>query len=178
MFLASRQGLRWNTACAVVIAVLAVRSGTQTKFWRDDESLNRHTIAVTPSSFTGHINLAHDLELKGDFEAELREDAAAVRCNPEFAMARGNYAVMLATLGHVDEAEAQCRELKRLIAPLPVKGQRVFTSAFAFVGRELLWHHQPTRARVLLREALELDPSCADAVADLNEAMAQLDVER
>jgi tetratricopeptide (TPR) repeat protein len=175
MFLAAAPSPRWTTAAAALIALLAIRSTLQTRYWHDDESLNRHTLAVTPNSFVAHINLAHNLEVKGDFQAELNEDAAAVRCNPDFPLARGNYAVMLATLGHIDQAESQCRELHRLIAPLPPIGQRVFSPTFAFVGRELLWHHHPARATALLRAALALDPNCPEASTDLSEAIAQLE---
>lgn len=157
---------------ALLVAILALRSSLQTQFWKDDETLNRHTLAVNPNSFTAHINLAHDLELKGDFQGELGEDAQAVRCNPQFPLARGNYAVMLATLGHVQEASEQCVILRELIRPLPPNGRKVFAPTFAFVGRELLWHHDPAAAVALLREALRLDPNCADAQTDLTTAQA------
>src|SRR6185503_8477449 len=111
-FLAHRSSPRWNTAFACALLAMATHSSRQTRYWTNDETLNRHTLAVTPNSFTAHVNLAHDLELKGDFQGELREDAAAVAANPAFPLARGNYAVMLATLGDVDEAAAQADVLR------------------------------------------------------------------
>lgn len=176
-FLAQQSNARWNTACAFTLAIMAWHSSAQTRYWTDDETLNRHTLAVTPTSFTAHVNLAHDLEQKGDFEGELREDAAAVAANPEFPLARGNYAVMLATLGHVDEAAAQCDVLRTQITHYPPKGLATFAPTFAFVGRELMWHHQPDRAIGYLQEALRLDPHCADARSDLTEVLTALDTD-
>lgn len=174
-FLARQSSPRWNTACAFALAVMAWHSSAQAHYWKDDETLNRHTLAVTPNSFTAHVNLAHDLEQKGDFEGELREDAAAVAANPEFPLARGNYAVMLATLGHVDEAAAQVDVLRTQITHYPPKGLATFAPTFAFVGRELMWHHESERAVGYLQQALRLDPHCADAQSDLTEALTALD---
>jgi tetratricopeptide (TPR) repeat protein len=45
-------------ACAIVLAVLAVRSNDQLAHWRNDLTLWTHGVAVAPGSFVGRTNLA------------------------------------------------------------------------------------------------------------------------
>jgi protein O-mannosyl-transferase len=160
--------------CAILFAALALCCSVQAGYWQNDETLCRHAIAVNPDSFPAHLNLGHVFEQQGDFKAELHEFAEAVRANPNFPLSRGNYATMLATLGHVPEAEVQCRELMRLARPLPGRGQQAFVATYAFVGRQLLHTGHPDRAIPFLREALRLQPAHDEALAAMAEARSRL----
>jgi hypothetical protein len=164
----------WYTVAATLLMALAIRSALQTRFWKGDETLNRHTLAVNPNSFTAHINLASDLKAKGDFQADLRECEAAVRCNPDFPLARANYAIMLATLDHLDEAIVQCVALQRLSGNLSAENRNQFGSGIDLVGRKLIWHQEPAKAIAMLQLAIQIDPQNPDAALDLKKAQLQL----
>jgi hypothetical protein len=164
----------WYAVALILLTALAIRSALQTHFWKDDETLNRHTLAVNPNSFTAHINLATDLQKKGDFQADLRECELAVRSNPDFPLARSNYAIMLATLDHLDEAIDQCVALQGLMAQVPPESRSQFGSGIDLVGRKLMWHHEPAKAIAMLQLALQIDPLNVDAAIDLKKAQAAL----
>jgi hypothetical protein len=53
-------------ACAMVLALLAVRSNDQLAYWRNDRTLWTHGAAVAPGSFVARTNLAADLSRKAD----------------------------------------------------------------------------------------------------------------
>jgi tetratricopeptide (TPR) repeat protein len=72
-------------ACAIVLVLLAVRSNDQLAYWRNDQTLWTHGVAVAPGSFVGRTNLAAEftrqafvLNLRAD---ELRERGKADAAN-------------------------------------------------------------------------------------------------
>lgn len=165
---------KWYAIATLLLVALGVRSALQARFWKDDESLNRHTLAVNPDSFTGHINLSADLKQRGDFTGALAESAAAVRCNPDFVMARSNYLIMLATLNHFDEAMQQSLALAKLMDQVPPENRGHFVCGMELLGRKLIWDHQPERAMDVLNLALRIDPGNKDAAYDLKQAESAL----
>jgi hypothetical protein len=173
-WLSHRPKPRWYAAAVILLMALAVRSALQTRYWKDDETLNRHTLAINPNSFTAHINLATDLQKKGDFQGDLRECEAAVRCDPNFPLARSNYAIMLATFNHLDEAIDQCLALQRLVDKVSAEDRNRFGSGIDLVGRKLMWHHEPAKAIAMLHIARQVDPLNIDVVIDLQKAQEQL----
>jgi tetratricopeptide (TPR) repeat protein len=60
-------------ACAVALAVLAVRSNDQLAHWRNDLTLWTHGVAVAPGSFVGRTNLAAALSRRAS-ELNTRAD--------------------------------------------------------------------------------------------------------
>ena len=64
----------------LILTVLTTRSYLQTSYWRDTETLWKHTIATTSNNYIAHNNLAQTLLQSGRF-AEAAESAVTIRLN-------------------------------------------------------------------------------------------------
>jgi tetratricopeptide (TPR) repeat protein len=99
-------------AVALLIAcVLATER--QLAFWRDTETLFRHTLAVTRNNEFAHLNLGRALDLQGRTAEAVAEYREAERINPahcQVYFATGN---LLAKMGRPAEALAEYRECLR-----------------------------------------------------------------
>ena len=154
-------------ACVLLFGAFLLRSAVQVTYWKDDETLVRHTLAVNPYSFTARINLGHDLERRGDFQGARNQFAEAVRLNPFLAIAQRNLAIEEISLKHWDEMEAHGMALMAIERERPQHAQLVFASDFALIGRQFIYQNAPSRAEPFLEEALRINPTQADAIADL-----------
>ncbi|HZZ43630.1 MAG TPA: tetratricopeptide repeat protein [Tepidisphaeraceae bacterium] len=107
---------RWPTrgvgmAMGVVVGVLAIRSVVQAGYWEDDQTLDRHTLAVNPQSGVAHVNLAAALEYQFKLTGKeaFRDQAVehlrtAISLNVNATLARENLATILIERGEIDEA--------------------------------------------------------------------------
>jgi tetratricopeptide (TPR) repeat protein len=157
-------------ACTLLFGAFAICCAAQARFWKDDITLCRHTLAVNSDSFTAFINLGHDLEQQGNFHAARDCFARAVELQPDFALAQRNLAIEEISLKHWDQMEEHGKALIRLNRLRPPKAQRSFTGDFALIGKQFMYQNQPARAIPFLEEAVRIDPMLPDAVADLAEA--------
>jgi tetratricopeptide (TPR) repeat protein len=85
----------------------------QLHYWRDSETLFRHTLAVTENNDKAHLDLAVTLEQHGRFQEALAEYRETVRIAPDRHQIHFNIGHMLARLGRHDEALAEYREAIR-----------------------------------------------------------------
>jgi tetratricopeptide (TPR) repeat protein len=99
----------------VVVAALAALSWRQCAVWHDSLALWRHAIANGAGSDLAHNNLGSALAHEGRPDEAMAEYEAAVRLNPEHAMARFSLGTHLFRRGRYDEAIAQYRAVLRLI---------------------------------------------------------------
>lgn len=96
-----------RTLAGLAIAVVAALAGigfSQTKYWRNSETLWNHTLAVNPKSLLALNNLATVLYDKRDIGGAMADLEAAVEINPRFAQAQNNLGMILSNVGRVDEA--------------------------------------------------------------------------
>ena len=107
----------WVVAAAVV-AVLGVLTWQQASIWRDNETLNRHIIALNPQARSAHLNLGVTLYKQARYEEALDIARVAVEQRPDFALAHLNLGAILNALGRFEEAETH---LRRAIALDPQK---------------------------------------------------------
>ena len=105
----------WVVA-AVVIVVLGLLTWRQANIWRDDETLNRHIIALNPQARDAHLNLGDALYKQGRYAEALDVTRIAVKQRPEHFQAHFNLGATLDVLGRFEEAETH---LRRAIALNP-----------------------------------------------------------
>ena len=167
------------TACAAVLAALAVRSAVQTSAWRDDLALWTHATSVYPEGFAAHSNFGAAIRRThpGDpraLDAAIGEFRKAVELNPQFIGGHDGLVVALDERGDkegsVEHMQAEFRAMDQLGVPLSdeLVQQRVGLGWF------LLKNHRPRQAVDQFRTVLAARPDNAAAGKGLREATALL----
>ena len=102
-------------AMAIVAAVsCAVVTRQQIGYWKDDESLFRHAVAVTENNPLAHLNLGAALNVKGRFDEAIEHFEEAIRLSPGTENAHINLGYALAQKHRLAEAVEQYRVALRL----------------------------------------------------------------
>jgi protein O-mannosyl-transferase len=89
---------------AVVLLAFGIKSGAQTRWWRDDISLWSATLERRPESPVALINLGFANNQRGDKARALELYGKAVKAAPRDPQARNNMGAMLAEQGRLDLA--------------------------------------------------------------------------
>ena len=150
---------------AGVIAILAVCSLHQISFWRDSESLWRHTIASTPPNPIAQINLGLALEAQGHSGEAIGCFQKAIEISPSHPFAYLKLGVALVRQGRIDEA---VEDYQQAIAYWPDDAQ--FHRNLAGV---LFSRGQAAEAIEQYQTAIKIDPGDADAYKNLASVLAQ-----
>ena len=135
---------------AVVLVVLGLLTWRQASIYRDDETLNRHIIALNPQARNAHLNLGSSLSKQGRYAEALDATRVAVEQDPEYAKAHFNLGVILNVLGRSEEAETY---LRRAIALDPQA-----RDAHLNLGDVLYKQGRYAEALETTRVAIEQDP--------------------
>lgn len=91
---------------AMGLVVFTVRSIVRVRDWRDNESINRATLAVYPENSFARYNLGVITYLEGNREVSREHFARALRVRPSYPRARLYWAHLLVDEGREDEAIA------------------------------------------------------------------------
>jgi protein O-mannosyl-transferase len=105
--------LLW-VACGVAIILYSAMTRQQIGYWKDSETLLRHSLAVTGSGEVPLTFLGTALGQKGQPDEAIRQFQAALRLNPDFAPAHNELATTLGQKGQLDEAIRQFQEAIRI----------------------------------------------------------------
>ena len=100
----------------VALVVLGMLTWQQAGIWRDNETLNRHIIALNPQARNAHLNLGEALYEQGRHAQALIPAQVAIQQRPDDATAYSNLGAILNGLGRFQEAEPH---LRRAIALNP-----------------------------------------------------------
>ena len=185
-------------SASLILAANAWLTEKQLNFWRDDESLFAHALAVTGDNAIAQINLGLALEQQGRQAEALAHDQTALRLAPDSAEAHNNLANLLDAAGQTNDALAQYQAALRWnpnaplarcnLGTLLVKLDR-FDEAmeqyreaarlqpenphpYYLMGKAWLRHGQSTEAIGQFRHALELDPNDFQSLAFLARILA------
>ncbi|OLD63243.1 MAG: hypothetical protein AUI47_09785 [Acidobacteria bacterium 13_1_40CM_2_68_5] len=159
----SGQG-RWagraaRLAVALVLVALAARTVVRLRDWRDDYTIFRAALRVTPDSVRALFNFAAASEERGDDATATNAYTKALGLWGDFADGHYNLAGVVARQKQGDEAVAHYREAVRL---QPGNVQYLVNLAHALIG---LGRDQ--EARDLLRRAVAIDPRSAVGYTNL-----------
>jgi tetratricopeptide (TPR) repeat protein len=163
---------RWACSCAatLVIAVLIAAAARQTSYWRDGETMWKHTLACTSNNVKGQNNLGHYLTTHNRIPEAIEHFREAIRIRPDFADALTNLAEALRRQGEPDEA---VKIFRRVIEIKPD-----CAAAYANLGLILNQKGDTAQAIAYCRKALDIDPNIAEAYVNLGIALgAQGNVE-
>jgi tetratricopeptide (TPR) repeat protein len=142
-------------AIIAVFVTLSLLTRYQTRFWRDTETLLRHTLDVTDANPLAWFGLGSYYDSKGNQEEAIRCYRKAVEIQPEFIRAHNSLAEDLLARGNADEAILHYREVLRLDPDVPL--------AHNNYGAALSQQRRFDEAIGAYRRALELDPEYSSA---------------
>lgn len=94
-------------AAVLVVAGCVLLTETQLQYWRSDETLFAHAIAVTSDNEIAHLNLGVVYEKDGRFDAAMKEYRVALKINPRRAHTHNNIADLLDLSGQPAAALAE-----------------------------------------------------------------------
>jgi protein O-mannosyl-transferase len=140
--------------CGVIVLCLGL-TRQQLGYWRDDETLFRHALAVTKNNWIAHNNLGATLLKKGQIDEAISQFQEALRLKPDHPEAHNNFGIALNKKGQIDEAVSQFQEAIRL---KPDDAEAHYNLGNAFLKKD-----QIDEAISQFQEAIRLKPDYAEA---------------
>ncbi len=162
---------RWrHQVASLSLAAVLLLSGCllltrrQLVYWKDSETLLRHTLDATRDNFMAQNNLGVALIKQRQLDEAITRLQEAIRLAPTYAEAYNNLGTALALQGRLDDAIATLQQCLRL-KPDYAKAHNDLGAAFGRQGRldEAIAH---------LQKAVHLVPDFADARSNLGDALA------
>jgi hypothetical protein len=167
-FIADHPSLRWPTGAIVLL--LATLSFIQASYWRDDETLYRHVLAISPRSFVSHTNLSMVLASQGHLDAAEQQLLDATQIDPNYYQAWETLAELRAQRGELDpalDAEEHAMAARLL---LPPRTLTTYPAQLDFYGQLLMKKGRTAQAIEQFNHALKLNPNYDPAKVHLEEA--------
>jgi tetratricopeptide (TPR) repeat protein len=145
-----RQRMILGFLAVLVVAVLSAGAYVQTGYWRDSETLWKHTLACTGDNPLAYNNLGTVLLDQGHVEEAIVQYQKAVEIEPGGAMFHDYLGNALLQEGHVDEAIIQLQKAVEIEPDKAVHHENL--------GNALLQKGQVDEAIAHFQKALELKP--------------------
>src|SRR5438067_8283874 len=143
-----------TAAATAVIALLSWSAWIQASYWRESESLWKHTLAVTANNEVAHNHLGKLFLGKGLIDEAVAHCQAAVNSLPNSPMFQANLGTALLQKGLTDEAILHFQKAMEL-EPNRTERAKVQSN----MGNALLQKGLTDEAIVHFRQALELAPA-------------------
>ena len=140
---------------AMILVACAWRTRNQLSYWRDSETLFRHTLAVTKDNYIACNNLGTWLSKRGQIAEAMDYFHKSLKINPDGSDVLYNLANTFAKLGNWDEA---ITNYQRALQITPNQSDILDNLGFALAAKK-----QFADAVVCFEAALKLNPDCADA---------------
>jgi tetratricopeptide (TPR) repeat protein len=144
---------------AGVIAMLMVCAWKQTAYWKNSETLWRHTLVVTSNNIYALNNLGSTLAQKGQVDEAIIEYQQVLAINPNNVEAHNNLGNALTRKGQVDQAIIEYH------AALAINPN--FAEAYYNLGYALARKEQVDEAISEYQKALSINPDYAAAYYNL-----------
>ncbi len=138
-----------------VLAAGAFRTRDQLHYWQDNETLFRHTLAVTENNYLAYNNLGTCLAKKGQLAEALDCFHQSLKINPDDPDVLYNLGNAFAKLGNWDEAITHYQHALRIF---PNQPDILDNLGFALTAKQ-----QFPGAIACFEAALKFDPDSADA---------------
>jgi Flp pilus assembly protein TadD len=140
---------------AMVLVVSALRTRNQLSYWQNNETLFRHTLAVTENNYLAYNNLGTWLSKKGQIAEAMDCFHKSLQINPDNSDVLYNLGNAFAKLGNWDEA---INNYQRALQITPNQPDVLDNLGFALAAKK-----QFADAVVCFVAALKLNPDYADA---------------
>ena len=144
---------------AIIIGVLSWQAWLQTSFWRDNETLWTHALAVTSNNDVAQNNLGIVLLRNGKLDEAISRFQAAVNLRPENAPAHDNLAKAFLQKGQVAKAMVHYRKLLEI--------QPDNSEARNILGTVLIRQGRVREAIEQWQETLTVEPENGNAKSNL-----------
>jgi len=155
-----------RVVAAIAIVVLGLLTWRQASIWRDDETLNRHIIALNPQARDAHLNLGYILYKQGRYEEALDVTRVAVEQRPDHFIIHANLGMVLNELRRFEEAETH---LSRAIALDPNNTQALYSMATVRFNQQ-----RYDEMLELLQRLIDIDSSDSNAYISMGVALSHL----
>jgi tetratricopeptide (TPR) repeat protein len=163
--LADRLQLRFRSRvkiAAVVIAIFALFTIDQLRYWRSAVDVWAHTVKVTNDNFLGEQNLGAALLAAERYQEALPHFTKAAQLRPSDPASHLNLGGDFAVIDRPREAIAQYE------AAIPLTSDPVMrVEAYEILGRLYSQLGQYSKARISYEQALKIDPQQANASSGL-----------
>lgn len=151
-----------GAVCAVAGAAWVVLCIVQLGHWSDPLTNLHRTLAITRCSALAETSLGHYCLTGGRQDVAQAEQAfrAAVECNPNYVVARGNLVRIYASTGRTEDALREFHELERANALLPEADRILFPPViFLQAGQNAARGGSFKDAERYFEEAVRTNPS-------------------
>ena len=148
-------------SAAIVLCLALTRQ--QIGYWKDSETIFRHTLEVTQKNYIAHNNLGSALDKKGQTDGAISQFQEAILLKPDGADAYYNLGNALLNQGQTDEAISQFK------AAIHLKPDDAL--AHNNLGNALDKKGQTDEAISQFKTAIRLKPDYADAHYNLGVAL-------
>jgi tetratricopeptide (TPR) repeat protein len=155
-------------ALLVPIAIVGYGLRTEVRYldWRDDYTIAKSAIGVSPGSTKAHFNYAVACQERGDLEEAIKGYGKAIAIWPEYGDAHRNLADLYVVRGRLDEALQHYREA--------LKPQPYHVGYLLGLGNALMIKGNDREAREVFRRAVALDRHSLEGHAYLGAAELRL----
>ncbi|MGA3163184.1 MAG: tetratricopeptide repeat protein [Verrucomicrobiota bacterium] len=150
-------------SAAIVLCLGLTRQ--QLGYWKNNETLFRHALAVTENNYLAHKALGGALFRKGQIDEAINQYQEAIRLKPDYAEAYNNLGTAFQKKGQIDEAINQYQKAIRLTPD--------YADAHYNLGNALGRKGQVDEAISQFQEAIRLKPDYADAHYNLGIALGR-----
>jgi tetratricopeptide (TPR) repeat protein len=157
------QAIALPAAGAMALVLCAGLTRQQTGYWKDSETLFRHTVELAEDNFVAHNDLGVALDDQGRIDEAIRQFQTAVRLAPDYPDAHANLGSALFKNGQIDEAIRQYQEA------LGLKADNART--FYNLGTALYAKGRIDESIREFQEALRFKPDYAEAHSNLGSAL-------
>jgi Tfp pilus assembly protein PilF len=154
------------TAAVVIVAILTMDSYVQAAFWRDSETLWRHTLSNTSNNYVAHNDLGDALMKKGQVDEAIVQCRKAIAIYADCSEAYANLGNAFLKKGNLADAIASYRVAIHLRPNHP--------SAHNNLGISLAEVGNTDEALAEFNEALRIDRDFRDAHCNLATLLLRL----